>query len=157
MSLISLLQPSLWAATASVAFAIAFNVPRRGLAACGLIAALGFFARGSFVALHLGSLELATLLASMLVTLLAMVFGRLLHDPALIFAVPGVIPFVPGALALRATRGAIALVAGSGAVQPAESLDSVITAGIKALLIIGALAGGVAIPSLLFRHRRPLT
>ena len=153
----SLLEQAVWAAIAAMAFAVLFNVPRRALPACALIAAVAFFARGALLATHLSSLELATLLAAMLAGMLAMAAGKLLHAPAVIFAVPAVVPFVPGALALRATREAIALAAEPAAHLRRETLDALALHDLQIILVIGAMAGGVAVPSLLFRHRRPLT
>jgi uncharacterized membrane protein YjjB (DUF3815 family) len=151
----ALLEQSLWAAVAAVAFAAIFNVPPRGLAACAAVAALGFGLRGTLVAHQLCSLELATLIAATAISLLSTVAGRILHDPPLVYAIPGVIPFVPGALALRSTNEAIALVT-QAQVDRNALLVATLTDSLKAVLIIAAMAGGVAIPSLLFRRKRPL-
>jgi uncharacterized membrane protein YjjB (DUF3815 family) len=155
MNVTALLEQSLWAAVAAVAFAALFNVPPRRLAACAAIAALGFCVRAILFEKHLYSLELATLIAATMISLLSTATGRILHDPPLLFSIPGVIPFVPGALALRSTNDAIALVTQATADRNAL-LVAALTGSLKAVLIIAAMAGGVAIPSLLFRRKRPL-
>lgn len=152
----TLLEQSLWAALAAVAFAVIFNVPPRGLAACATVAALGFCLRGTLVTADLSSQEIATLLAATVISLLSAAAGRLLHAPPLLFSIPGVIPFVPGTLALRSTRQLFALVS-LAPDDRATALVAMLSDGFKALLIIAAMAGGVVIPSLLFRRKRPLT
>jgi uncharacterized membrane protein YjjB (DUF3815 family) len=150
-----LLEQSVWAAVAAATFAVIFNVPPRGLGACATVAALGFCLRGILVGKQLCSLELATLVAATVISLLSTLAGRILRDPPLLYAIPGVIPFVPGALALRCTNEAIELVTQVHG-EPNALLVATLTDGLKVILIIAAMASGVAIPSLLFRRDRPL-
>jgi uncharacterized membrane protein YjjB (DUF3815 family) len=149
------LEHSLWAGVAAVAFAVIFNVPPRGLGVCAAVAALGFCVRGTLVANQISSLELATLIAAIVISLLSVVAGRVMHGPPLLFAIPSVIPFVPGALALRSTNQAIALFTHAPG-DRSGLLIAALTDSLKAVLILSAMAGGVAIPSLLFRRKRPL-
>jgi len=151
-----LLEQTLWAGVAALGFAVLFNVPVRTLLACALSGAIAYAVRTILVETNLLTVEAATLLAATAVSFLGVIFGRRWRVPALIFVVPGVIPLVPGALAFRTMIDILMLTA-----NPVNVSDTLLAAvavnSIKTLLIVGALAGGVAVPSLLLRRHRPMT
>jgi uncharacterized membrane protein YjjB (DUF3815 family) len=156
MSLLLLLEQSLWAAIAAAGFAILFNVPPRMLGVCSLTGGLAFLARSGVVGVRLGSLELASLCAAALVSLLSLAWGRRFRAPALVFVIPAVIPLVPGALAFRTVKDLLILTAQSRH-QDAALLASVITNGFKVILVTSALALGLALPSIVLRREDPRT
>jgi starch phosphorylase len=65
-----LLEQSAWAGVAALGFAILFNVSPRTLWACTLSGSLAYAARGGLVGTQLGSLELASLYAATLASML---------------------------------------------------------------------------------------
>lgn len=150
----SLMQKSIWAGLAAVGFALLFNVPRRTLFGCTLAGALGYAVRSLLLELGLVGIETGTLLAATLVSVLGVVFGRVWRVPAVVFAVPGLIPFVPGSLAFRAVSDLLTLT--TGAADDTLLLKAVVST-LKSILIVGAIAAGVAVPSLLLRRDRPMT
>ena len=97
----------------------------------------------------------ATLSGATLVGFAAVLFGRWLHVPAPVLVMPGVIPLIPGALAFRTMIDLLNLTAAPSADETLVAIAAVNT--FKTALIIGAIAAGVAIPSLLFRRRQPMT
>jgi uncharacterized membrane protein YjjB (DUF3815 family) len=151
-----LLQNMLWAGVAAFGFAVLFNVPIRTLLVCVLSGAIAYAVRTTLVESGLLTTEAATLIAASAVSFLGVIFGRLWRAPALVFVVPGVIPMVPGALAFRTMIDILMLTT-----DTIKDNDVLLTAvavnSIKTLLIVGALAGGVAVPSLLLRRHRPMT
>jgi uncharacterized membrane protein YjjB (DUF3815 family) len=151
-----LLQNMLWAGVAAFGFAVLFNVPIRTLLACVLSGTIAYAVRTTLVESGLLTTEAATLIAASAVSFLGVIFGRLWRAPALVFVVPGVIPMVPGALAFRTMIDILMLTT-----DTIKDNDVLLTAvavnSIKTLLIVGALAGGVAVPSLLLRRHRPMT
>jgi uncharacterized membrane protein YjjB (DUF3815 family) len=84
------------------------------------------------------------------------VFGRVWRVPAVVFAVPGLIPFVPGSLAFRAVSDLLILTTGTVSADD-TLLMKVVVSTLKSVLIVGAIAAGVAVPSLLLRRDRPMT
>jgi uncharacterized membrane protein YjjB (DUF3815 family) len=157
VSLWPLLEQSLWAGVAALGFAVLFNVPQRCLAACAFNGSLAFAVRGALVDTHLGSLELASLCAAGLISFASVLWGRRLHAPALVFVIPGVIPLVPGALAFRTVRDLLLLTSQSRHADSAL-LALVVTNGFKVMLVTGAMALGVALPSLVLRSKKtPIT
>ena len=150
-----LMQNSIWAGLAAVGFALLFNVPRRTLFGCTLAGALGYAVRSLLLELGLVGIETGTLLAATLVSVLGVLFGRVWRVPAVVFAVPGLIPFVPGSLAFRAVSDLLTLT--TGAVADDTLLMKAVVSTLKSILIVGAIAAGVAVPSLLLRRDRPMT
>lgn len=141
----------IWLGLAALGFAVLFNVPQRTLWVIYLLGALGgalkFFAISLGVGIILGSF-----FGAMLVGFLSIYAAHFRHAPAFVFAIPAVIPMVPGAFAYRMMLGIIKL---TGDVDPqrfiqlmAETVDN----GLKALFVLMALALGVSAPMLLFRR-----
>jgi uncharacterized membrane protein YjjB (DUF3815 family) len=95
-------------------------------------------------------IELATLAGATLIGVLGQLFARRWSAPAPVFTVPGVIPLVPGTFAYGAMIGLVELASGAG---EAVLLETAVNA-IKTLLILAALASGIAAASLLFHRRR---
>lgn len=149
----SLLEQTAWAAVAATGFAMLFHVPRSRLWVCALNASLAFAARGGLVLVKLEALELSSLYAATLVSFLSVYWGRRLHAPAIVFVIPAVIPLVPGALAFRTVRDLLVLTLQSRYADGAL-LGSVVTHGFKVLLVTGAMALGVAVPSVVLRSEQ---
>jgi uncharacterized membrane protein YjjB (DUF3815 family) len=152
----ALLEQSAWAGVAALGFAILFNVPPRALLVCALGGSLAFFARGGAIGVHPDSLELESLYAATLVSFLAVFWGKRLRAPAVVFVLPAVIPLVPGALAFNTVRDLLELTSQLKQ-DDAALIASVFTNGFKTVLVTSAMALGVALPSLLFRAKTPMT
>jgi uncharacterized membrane protein YjjB (DUF3815 family) len=150
----TLLVQAGWAAIAASAFAIPFNVPPRAVPACALVGAAGYGFRGLCMQAHVGPLEIATFLGAALVSVLALICGKLLHAPPPIFAIPGVIPFIPGALALRSTHEVIEIATTLSEPQRTAVVLALAHDAFETGLIVVAMAVGVAVPTLLVPRRR---
>ena len=152
MSPWALVEQSAWAGVAATGFAMLFNVPPRRLWVCALNATLAFAARGGLVVVQLESLELSSLYAATLVSFLSVFWGRRLHAPPLVLVIPAVIPLVPGALAFNTVRDLLLLTLHSR-YDDVALLGSAVTHGLKAMLVTGAMALGVALPSVVLRPK----
>jgi uncharacterized membrane protein YjjB (DUF3815 family) len=146
------LEKSIWAGVAALGFAILFNVPPRVLWACALSGSTAFAARAGLIGLHFSSLELSTLYGATLTSLLGLLWAKRFQAPALLFVIPAVIPFVPGALAFRTIKDLMVLT--SQARPDPELLASVVANGFKTVLVVGSIALGVALPSLVVPRRK---
>ncbi|MEI6950418.1 threonine/serine exporter family protein [Paraflavisolibacter sp. H34] len=145
------LEKGIWFGGAAVGFAVLFNVPVRALAPVFLIGAAAGLTKAW--SMHLGaSVVSATLLGAILAGLLSIPSAHNRHAPPLVFAIPAVIPMVPGTFAYRMMLGLIKL---SGNLQGEEFtrvLSDTVSYGLKVMFILMSLAGGVAIPMLLTRQ-----
>jgi uncharacterized membrane protein YjjB (DUF3815 family) len=150
-----LLGDALWSGIAALGFGLLFNVPPRLLVGCVVCGALGHATRALTMEVFGFNIEPATLAGAIVVGLLAVYFARRLNAPALIFATTGAIPMVPGSFAFRAMLGLIQIAsADPSTIMPVLSEAAINV--VKTTMILAALALGTAMPTLLFRRRRPV-
>ncbi len=150
-----LLQNTFWAGIAALGFAMLFNVPRRALVGCALGGALAYAVRTLLVQFGVAGIEAATLLGATVVGFGGVRFGHHWHVPAPVFIVPGVIPLLPGYLAFRTMIDLLTLTTNAPGVDQALLLTTAVNS-LKTILIVGGIAAGVAVPSLLLRRHRPM-
>lgn len=150
-------EDALWSAVAAVGFAVLFNVPRRALPGCALAGGIGHAIRTLCMQAGL-SLELATLAAATAVGFIAELLAKRLSTPRIVFAVPGVIPLVPGVLAYQTLLGVFELVGliDLKHVAAADELVATAVSGVKTGLVLVAIALGIIAPNLLFRRHKPV-
>lgn len=141
------------AGVSAAGFALLFSVPRRLLLASAVLGGLAHSTRAASALLLNLPTEWGTLIAAILIGLLSIPLAQRLRAPAIIFSIAASIPLVPGIPAYTAMVNFL-----QASTQPSLELAQahLITAGLsflKAALILGAIAIGVAVPSLvLFRH-----
>ena len=148
-----LLKDALLAAVPATGFAMVFNVPHRVLIYCAAAGALGHSLRTLLLETHLLTLEWATLVASITIGFIGVYWSRKLLLPRPTFTVAAIIPMIPGSLAFKAM---IAIIDINEQGYSHELLAIAVENGLKSLFIIGALAIGLAIPSLLIFREKPI-
>jgi len=151
MDWIDFFEKWIWFGVAAIGFAILFNVPKRTLIPIFIMAALGGSVK--LVLLHWGdSLVLGTLLGAVLIGFLSIYAAHFKHSPPFVFAIPAVIPMVPGSYAYYTMKGIIKLANNSNNTDFVPLLNDTITNGFKTLFILMAIAIGVFAPMLLTRR-----
>ena len=141
----------IWLGFASVGFAILFNVPLRTVWVIFLLGALG----GTLKLLTMklgGGIILGSFFGAMLVGFLSIYAAHFRHAPPFVFAIPSVIPMVPGAFAYRMMLGIIRLTEDVDHATFTQLLDDTVTNGLKTFFVLMALALGVSAPMLLTRR-----
>lgn len=144
------LQPNLllgmaMALIAAGGFAVLFDVPARALPFAALTGMLAYGVRW-LIGYFGGPNEVAFFFAGIMIGLMAELLARRLRTTSSLFAIPGYIPLVPGAVAFRAVLSFV------GADYTAGLADTV-----RAVLLIIAIAVGLGTVSALVRARqRPL-
>jgi uncharacterized membrane protein YjjP (DUF1212 family) len=147
---IGVAEDAVFSALAALGYAFLFNVPPRVAWACVMCGVASHTTRT--LAGHLGiDIIVGTLIGALAVGVLAQVFARLFHAPAATFAFPGVVAMVPGAYAFRAAIGCIQIV--QNRAGPALVSDT-LALGITIVLMVGAIAVGIAAPAAIFGARR---
>lgn len=151
MEWIDLYEKWIWLGLAALGFAILFNVPKRTLWVIFLLGALGGTLK--FLCIQQGGgIILGSFFGALLVGFLSIYAAHFRHAPAFVFAIPAVIPMVPGAYAYRMMLGVIGL---TGDVAPdlfVKLMDEAVDNGLKALFVLMALSLGVSAPMLLTRR-----
>lgn len=151
-----------WAAVAALGFALLFNVPPRFLSHCAAVGAVGHAVR--FALIHSGlpalsALPIATFVGAAVIGFISSQLAPRYRIPSIVFSVSGVIPMVPGTFAFGTMIGVLQLggvLPFTTATQLSTLLSDTATNGIKTGLLLAALALGIALPTLLFRRRRPV-
>src|SRR5690625_57515 len=135
----------LFSFTASFFFAVLFDAPKRLFFFAGVAGATGWTV--SRILLDLFSMHeiYATMFGTLVLGIVCHLMARLLKEPATMFMVPGIIPFVPGGLAYEATSLLVQF-------EYNESLNTML----EVILIAGGVAVGLLFAdylSKLFIHR----
>ena len=81
---------------ATISFAILFNAPRKEVVCCGLTGALGWVVYYSMTQHEINSV-LASLVATLCLTILSRAFAVIRKSPVTVYLLPGIFPLVPGA------------------------------------------------------------
>ena len=148
MNWLAFFENWIWFGLAATGFAVLFNVPKRTLLLIFIMAALG----GSVKLLFLNwnnSIVLGTLLGSILIGFLSIYAAHIRHSPPFVFAIPAVIPMVPGSFAYFTMKGIIKLANNPSASDFVPLLNETVTNGLKTLFILMTIALGVFAPMLL--------
>ncbi|MEL0455417.1 threonine/serine exporter family protein [Flavobacteriaceae bacterium SZ-1-7] len=151
MDIYVFLENWIWFGFAAIGFAILFNVPRRTLLPIFFMSALGGLVKLFFLSLNVGVIT-ATLVASFLIGFLSIYAAHSKHSPPFVFAIPSVIPMVPGSFAYFTMRGIIRLSYNSNPDNFVALLNDTITNGFMTLFVLMAITLGVSAPMLLTRR-----
>lgn len=150
MDWLVLLEKAFWCGCASFGFAILFNVPPRALLVIGVLGSLAGGSR-TVVVQCTQSITLGALVGAAGVGLTSIWAAHAKHAPPLVFAIPAVIPLVPGAYAYKTMLGMLRLAGELEALQANRLLVETVHNGIVTCLGLTALALGVSAPMLLTR------
>ena len=148
----NILFKAFWCGCAAVGFGILFNVPSKTLFmiwAGGAIAGLV-----KFTALFLipsAPVIQSSFYASLAVSIFCIPVAHSRHEAPMIFAIPSVIPLVPGVFAYHTMFGIIKLTGKIGS-DYALTLSETVYNGVTTLFIIMAISLGVAIPIHIMRR-----
>lgn len=136
----------LFSFTASFFFAVLFDASKRLFFSAGVAGAIGWTV--SRILLDLFSMHeiYATMFGTLVLGIVCHLMARLLKEPATMFMVPGIIPFVPGGLAYEATSLLVQF-------EYNQSLNTML----EVILIAGAVAVGLLFAdqlSKMFIHKK---
>lgn len=151
MDWLAFFEKWIWLGFAAVGFAILFNVPKRTLWVIFLMGSLGGAAKLLTLSLG-GGIILGSFAGALLVGFLSIGAAHFKHSPPFVFAIPAVIPMVPGAFAYRMMLGIIRLTEQVDPNSFNQLLDDTVTNGLKAFFVLMALSLGVSAPMLLTRR-----
>jgi uncharacterized membrane protein YjjB (DUF3815 family) len=142
-----------FSALAAGGYALLFSVPRRLAWACAVCGVASHTLRT--LLFHSGlDLIAGTLIGALAVGILSQGLARRFRAPAVAFAFPGVVAMVPGSYAFRAVFGALQIAQGTTSIPLVTATFSLLA---TVLLMLGAIAVGVAAPALLWPARPYVT
>lgn len=142
----------LYAAVPALGFAMAFNVPSRQLVFCAIGGSLGYFVK--FFLMHHGlQIIWSTFVASACVSFYGIGWAQKYRAHPKIITVAAVIPMIPGTFAYNTMISIVAIASGHFA---DETLSTAAGNGLKTLFILGGIAFGLALPSMLIYRKKPV-
>ena len=148
---VGLAEDAAFSGLAAIGYVLLFNVPVRMAWACVLCGVASHTTRTLCV--HLGVDMIAgTLVGALVVGCLSQGFAWRFRAPAAVFAFPGVVAMIPGAYAFRAVIGSLEIV--HAAATPLLATRT-LALGISVVLMVGAIAIGIAVPAAFVPHRHP--
>ena len=100
MDVVLFLEKGIWLGIAAIGFAILFNVPRRALLSIFIIGALGGLTKFLMLEYKIG-IVLAVLCGASLIGFLSVFAAHRRNCPPITFAIPAVIPMIPGLFAKK--------------------------------------------------------
>ena len=149
MDWILILGKAFWCGWGALGFGILFNVPPRTLLPIWIGGALGGFLKFTLLQMTVG-VVLASFVGALAVGISSIPIAHFRHAPPMIFAIPSVIPLIPGVFAYRTMLGLMKLTAPIGS-DYGQILAETVNNGSKTLFVIMSLAMGVAVPMHLMR------
>lgn len=150
MDYFALLEKGIWLGFAAIGFAALFNVPRRTLGVIYVIAAIGGMLKFYCIPLEVG-LVLSTFCGSCFIGFASVIAAHYRKSPPMTFALPALIPMIPGLFTYKAMVGVMKLTGEKDPEVYTKLFFETVHNGLLALFIILALAAGVAIPMLISR------
>ncbi len=147
----SLAVDAVFSALAAVGYLFLFNVPAR-LSWVAILCGVASHTTRTFCLQHGIDIVSGSLIGASAAGFLAHGFARALRAPIAAFAFPGVVAMIPGAFAFRSVVGYIRIIdEGSGA--SLELIAETVALSATCLLMVLAIAIGVAAPLFLFKNR----
>ena len=146
MEWITILFKAFWCGWAALGFGILFNVPPKTLFAIWIGGAIAGSIKFSVLFLFAGLPVIqSAFFAALAVGIYSIPIAHWRREPPMIFAIPSVIPLIPGVFAYYTMLGLIKLTGNIGT-DYANTLSRTVHNGATTLFIIMAIAIGVAVP-----------
>jgi uncharacterized membrane protein YjjB (DUF3815 family) len=149
MDWILILSKAFWCGWGALGFGILFNVPPRTLFSIWVLGALAGFLKFTLLQFSVGVI-LASFAGALAVGISSIPIAHFRHAPPMIFAIPSIIPLIPGVFAYRTMLGLMKLTGNIGA-DYNQIISETVNNGSKTIFIIMSLAMGVAVPMHLMR------
>ena len=147
-----IMAKAFWCGFAALGFGVLFNAPARALAPVWAGGFLAGFVKYAILQAATGAGVIpASFAAALCVGIASIWIAHLRHVPPMIFAVPSVIPLVPGVYAYRAILGLMNLTGEIDGEYPLMLSETVYN-GVITLFVIMALSLGVAVPMHVMRR-----
>jgi len=143
---IEILFKAFWCGWAAAGFGVLFNVPSENLFAIWIGGAIAALAKFTILFLSARSPVIqSSFFAALAVGIFSIPIAAWRREPPMVFAIPSVIPLVPGVFAYHTMLGLIKLTGNVGN-DYSLVLSKTVHDGVTTLFIIMSIAIGVAIP-----------
>ncbi len=144
-----LCENAFWSGIAALGFGILFNVPRKVIIPVFVLGLTAGFLKFLFLKFDF-NIIIATFFAALFVGIFTIPFAYKIHKPIVVFAIPSIIPMIPGYFAYK-TILAMRMFTfyGNDEINKNIALNSIFSNGFITLFILFAITVGVASPLLI--------
>lgn len=148
-----ILQDGLFAAIASMGFAVISNPPKKAVTISAFLACIGHGFR--FYLLHYTPLDLATstLFAAFTIGMLSLLFAKIIHCPAEVFSFPSLLPMIPGMFAYKMILSLMKFLRCEDIAQQQVLVVDIFSNGLTVVFVMFALVIGVSVPLFVFHKQ----
>lgn len=153
INMTDILLDGFFAAIAGVGFASISNPPRKALAVCALLSAIGHATRFCMMNYAGAHLAFASLAGAVMIGVLAVPFARRIECPVEACALPSLLPMVPGMYAYRSVQALILCLQGSEETIFMHNLYLLSYNVLNCLFTILLMGVGASIPTFVMRKR----
>lgn len=150
--LLQLFQDAFFAALAAVGFSAISSPPRKAIAFCALIAAVGHASRFMLINYCGMHIVVASLIAAVIVGLLAVVLAPRAKCPPETFSYPALLPMIPGIYAYKCLQGITMTFSANSEVEFNHYFYLFESNGVICLFVILAMVVGQLLPRMLFNR-----
>jgi len=143
----------LFAAIASIGFAVISNPPRKAILVSAFLAAVGHGLR--YCLLHSTSLDIASasFIAAFSIGMLSIFFAKKIHCPAEVFSFPSLLPMIPGMFAYKTILALVKFIQCKDDSASVDIIVAIFRNGLTATFVMFALVVGVAVPMFIFHKQ----
>nr|WP_320038627.1 threonine/serine exporter family protein [uncultured Bacteroides sp.] len=143
----------LFAAIASIGFAVISNPPRKAILVSAFLAAVGHGLR--YCLLHSTSLDIASasFIAAFSIGMLSIFFAKRIHCPAEVFSFPSLLPMIPGMFAYKTILALVKFIQCKDDSASVDIIVAIFRNGLTATFVMFALVVGVAVPMFIFHKQ----
>lgn len=134
----------------AVGFAVLFSTPKRALWAVAVLGAAGFTVRNFFLQFVSDNIIAASLAGASVVGISGLYFAHRVHTPPIVFTVPAITNMIPGKLGYQFIIGLLKFVSEDVNSAQIQTYLEILSDGLRASLIMLALAIGIIFPILVF-------
>lgn len=147
---LSVLLDGMFAAIASIGFAVISNPPHRAVLISAFLAAVGHACRFYVLDQTPFDLTSSTLIAAFTIGMLSLAFARFMHCPAEVFSFPALLPMIPGMYAYKTILALIRFMKSSNDTELPQLIVEIFRNGLTTLFVLFALVIGVTLPLFIF-------
>ena len=153
IELSQIIQDGVFAAIASMGFAVISNPPKKAVSVSIVLACIGHGFR--FYLLHYTSLDLATatLFAAFTIGMLSIFFAKIIHCPAEVFSFPSLLPMIPGMFAYKMILSLIKFLHTNDTILQQSLIVEIFKNGLTVVFVMFALVIGVSVPLFVFHKQ----
>lgn len=150
IDLAQILLDGVFAAIASIGFAIISNPPKRAIFVSAFLAAVGHAFR--FYLMKYTSLDIvsATFFSAFTIGWLSIFFAKKIHCPAEVFSFPSLLPMIPGLFAYKVILYSVKFMQSTDQSESYQLMADIFRNASTSIGIMFAMAIGVSLPLFIF-------